>query len=226
MFVTMLTVIIGLFELAIIVGSAWGASVTNSSFWKIVLFIIAVVFACKIIISAYVCLQSIISRYVFCHKLKRLSRKMGFDYKALHSPIRSFFHSYSGEDIIIQGKDKKYCIKFFPYFTKRKIAHIQDENTVILGKRVALVGNFHFRAFGFGIHENTIEYDPKIIAKKKLDLSFSSDDCEHIILVSPTVSLMTMTENNKRVVLDNAVPFNKTSTIYIQKLLLRHIKGE
>ena len=164
-------------------------------------------------------ISSVISRKMFCRRLKKMCKDKGYDYKEINSPIKAFFTVYGGEDIVISRRERVIRLKFFQGFVSKWFVHIENERVARIFKRLAFVGgNIKMSAYGgvnYSGSKGKVVSDTFLKFKKKIDLSFSKDNFENIVIISPKCYDMTVVEgNSKQTVGSGSCIFN--SKIYYQ----------
>ena len=158
-------------------------------------------------------------RIRFCSRLKKMCKEKGYAYNKCNSPVKAFFKVYGGEDIVISRREKVIRLKFFPGFTSKWFIHIENERKARFYKRFIFVGvNIKGRAQGgnFLGGKGSISSDGLFGYNKRIDLSFSKDNYENIVIISPKCNDMTIVEGNSKQTVGSGIAYGK-SKLYYQK---------
>lgn len=197
---------------------------THSTFWLVFSVFAMLVLGFILWCTVWNRVRSILSRHRFCAKIKRFARKNGYVCSFSHTPKKAFFKAYAGEDLILSTDQKTYYLKFFPYFTRKKIISVLDEYSAAFSKPFALVqpagGGGYAMPHGKVFTENLFE------RKKAINLSFgeAKDKGECIVIVSPACHKMTCVRANKCDVIDNGYRFENDITFYFQDAFLAFLE--
>lgn len=169
-------------------------------------------------------LSCIASRLLFVVRLRHVVKKRGGRVKFLRLPLRSFFFSYDGEDIIATLPDQTMVLlKFFPFFHKRKSIVLYDEKNMSLQKQSALIaGN---TSFGFLPRGTADLSDMHRIKTKKYSSVFSDLAEKRVMLFSPApISARAITSAGNAILLDNGIATHHFEC-YTEKGILSHFDG-
>lgn len=164
-------------------------------------------------------------------KLKNISSLNKALYTKLHFACSPFFKSYEGADIIIESQNnKKYRIKFFPFFTDGKFVSVyKDERKDRI--KVNIIHNF---SLGTTYSEGRVRFKAPdgdqmvtltgLSVKRNLNMDFGEDrsnDVTDIIVYSRKVNRFLFADNkqNHAIVVDNGIEYTDGSLFYSDKMI-------
>lgn len=199
-------------------------TLSSSFFWKMVVGVFAcfaLFFAARGLFRAF---ASIVGRLRFCAKLKKCALKNGYRFFKKRSVLLPFFVARSGEDILLEKGDQIYRLKFFPYFLKGKLVHIDETGNSVFAKKMAI---YTFqggkRVATISAEELGLEW---LSVKKKTEKAFCNENKQLFVILSPTPVSMDFVENEKRTAVDNGVCYRKNIVFYGAKTFLRYFERQ
>ena len=203
-------------------------TLSSSFFWKMVVG----VFACFALFFAarglFRGILSIVGRLRFCAKLKKCAFKNGYRFFKKRSVLLPFFVARSGEDILLKKGDQIYRLKFFPYFLKGKLVHIDETGNSVFAKKMAIstFQNGTGKRFApiSAEGQNAAPYlgAEWLSIKKKTEKALCNENKQLFVILSPTPVGMDFVENGKRTAVDNGVCYRKNIVFYGTKTFLRY----
>lgn len=209
--------------LAALTFAGWRAFLTQDAIWQFISVLLAVVGIFILLKCIWTWVSSICSRLRFCAKLKRWAKNNDAEFISAHSPMLSFFKAYKGTDVILKTTEKNYCIKFFPFFTKKSILHVVDENQAVFSKQWALFFTAHRYAAGSAGVGRPLQ-EEMMQRKKKISLIFDETPGEKIVIISPTCYKASCVTDNHAETIDNNYTWNKEITFWYQKSFFKHLE--
>lgn len=189
---------------------------TSAIFWRVSAVFLGIAAAWVLWRAIWDGLRSMLSRLLFCARLKKHAEEHHYRYTTLHHPLRAFFRVYPGADIVLEDGERSFCIKFFPGFIRKKIVHIQDEKHAVLARQWALF----FNKPGYMTGEGRMA-EEVLHRNGRIDLTFEEDGGTPIVLLSPTCYKMTCVRDNRREVVDNDYLYGGRIRFYCQKGFLK-----
>lgn len=184
-------------------------------FLTIVFYIVVFIIALKL----WRVLGCMLHRLRFVAKLKRTVEKKCGSVKILHSPLRSFFSVYDGEDISIRLDGKMIALKFFPFFLKGKNIILNDQKQMTTQKNFILFGGGKGGTARPKINDASAIYSAK---SKNYSSVFSPSAGKKIMLFSPAPISMKAIQNGSATILDNSVEIYHFS-VYTAKGFLQNL---
>ena len=167
--------------------------------------------------------SSILCRMNFCHKVKKLAKEKGYEYKEVKNPYLSLFTVYGGEDIVLSKRENVIRLKFFQTGISKHFIHITNEKEARFSKRMAYIGFVRAKAPGrpYVGGKEWVKWGEFFALNKKINLEFSKDLSENIVIVSPKcIDLSCVEGNSKKTVGSGQELFGKK--IYFQKDFLSY----
>lgn len=194
------------------------SAISHPSFWIALISAIAGLILIFVGIKSMRLIFQIFERNSFCRKLKKWAKKNGYIYKKKNSPIKSFFSSYSGEDITLQGQSKSYLVKFLPYLLSGQSLHIESENEGSVTEHLIYFSNFNR-------HNTTFDSDSSE-RKVKLDLTFSSYSSQNIVVIPRKAYDVSFTDRTSKTAADCGVSYKDRFIFYRSDLLISYLDRE
>ena len=211
-----------LLYLAVLTFAGWRAFLTQDAIWQFVSVLLAAAGILVLLKCVWTWVFSICSRLRFCAKLKHWAENNDAEYVSVHSPMLSFFKAYEGADIILKTAKKHYCIKFFPFFTKKSILHIIDENGAFFSKQWALFFTAHRYAAG-SVGVGRPLQEEMMQHKKRVALIFDEAPGEKIIIISPTCYKASCVVDNHVETIDNNYTWKNEIAFWYQKSFFKFL---
>lgn len=176
-----------------------------------------------LIVWLYGIVSSLLSRAVFCTKLKRLAKQKGYEYKGVKSPYLSLFLVYGGEDIVLTRREKDIRLKFFYTGIGSWFIHIINDKKACFTKKMAFMGFVRQKAPGtpYVGGSEWVKWGKLMSVNKKIDMSFTKEVSENIIIIPQKCLELSAVEGNSRKIVGSGHVFNGKK-LYFQKDFLNY----
>ena len=168
---------------------------------------------------------SIIGRYTFYFKLKKVCFGKTLRCEKKHSLFRSFYNSYRGADLVIwHGEERVYQLKFFPYFIKLKQCTLDRDGVFEMKFRIFLHNAPSMRIPRFGKLRSNGQWYHIFSRFRYPTFSFEDYRTESVMLLPSKHTLLEYYMDGKMQSADNGVEFIDSSKFYDQKTFLKKLK--